>query len=202
MVVSIYSGTLQNFDLIYNSLYLNCMQGEIIFFFIVLTKLWWNLWRTFVTKPNCDGNRSQIAVTIANSDARLWRKSVRNCDGPVTNPSKFVTEPHSTPFQNCNGIFHHNFRHNFRPNVRHNFITSVTMSVTNFFVTENLRHNCRSQKIVTDRVPSQLWRARQKLNCDQWNCDVGFSVTISVTISVFPSQFSTFSVTICHFFRI
>ena len=32
MVVSIYFGTWQNFDLIYNSLYPNCMQGPIIFF--------------------------------------------------------------------------------------------------------------------------------------------------------------------------
>jgi len=110
------------------------------------------------------------------------------CDG---NPSEIVTGPSQIPSQSSK--ITNPIQLPFKIE-RY----SVTISVTISFCDGKHLSQLSVTKIVTDRVPSQFFR--HKLNCDG-----GFSVTISVTISVFPSQFLTFSVTIsviiCHFCR-
>ena len=132
--------------------------------------LWWKsvtifrcnslLWRKIVTdfRQVCDG-RWQFRH-------KLWRRPSQLSLSVTVSPTVMIPS-----LQNCDRRFRHN--------VHHNYQFSVTMDCDGkSSVTIIL-----SQIIVTDEIPSQS--VRHNLNCDQWNCDRLFCVTLWIFLSQF-----------------
>jgi len=139
-------------------------------------KLWRIGWLLSQFVTECDGFRHNFVTELIHSVTKFPPNSIfadGNCDGvsvtiSVTIPILWRKCPSQSPSQPfCDGHLPSQiFRHK---------------KLWRTFVRHNLRHN--------------LWRIRHKQICDERNCDGVLSVTISVTISTFPSQFSIFSVT-------
>ena len=149
VVLCIYCGTLNNSYCI-GELHLAEMPWS---FILVLKKLW----RNSVTKSNCNGNPSQLSVTIDNSDGKLWRNR------------------HN---------FRHNLWWIPSQSSKKSSSSIICLKLWRKFPPQNI---CDAKNSVTNVGHNKLWRkpVRHNLNCDQWNCDGQISVTVCTFPSQF-----------------